>query len=62
MPIFLQKKKEAEEKFEAEKWQKIGEALESECGKKYPPATLQKKFKEVTKKNNAAAVVVKDDE
>lgn len=62
MPIFLEKKKEIEDRFEIEKWQRIADQIESHCGRKYPPATLQKKFKELSKKNNGAAIIVKDEE
>ncbi|EEP81402.1 predicted protein [Uncinocarpus reesii 1704] len=46
----LKVKKEIEDKFESEKWQRLAEALEQASGKKFPPLTLQKKFKELDKK------------
>jgi hypothetical protein len=46
----LKLKKEIEDKFENEKWYRIAEAIENDGGEKYPPAALQKKFKELQKK------------
>lgn len=37
-----------------EKWHKIAEAINSISGNKYSTATLQKKFKEITKKGQVA--------
>ena len=43
-------KKEVEDKFENEKWYRIAEAIKSSGGGKYPPAAVQRKFKEIQKK------------
>lgn len=43
-------KKEIEDKFENEKWHRVSEAIETAGGGKFPPAALQKKFKEINKK------------
>ncbi|EYE98700.1 uncharacterized protein EURHEDRAFT_374756 [Aspergillus ruber CBS 135680] len=45
----LQGKKELEEKWEHDKWQKIAEYVEMKGGNKYPAAAIQKKFKELSK-------------
>lgn len=50
----IRAKKEIEEKFEVEKWHKIAEAINSISGNKYSTTTLQKKFKEITKKGQVA--------
>ncbi|KAK2745675.1 hypothetical protein FQN57_003571 [Myotisia sp. PD_48] len=42
-------KTEIEIKFEAEKWTRIAEQMESDSGKKFSPVALQKQFKELTK-------------
>ncbi|KAL4803175.1 hypothetical protein BDV18DRAFT_163232 [Aspergillus unguis] len=47
-------KKEIEEKFETEKWHRIVEAVSQDGGGKYPAATLQKKFKEISKREATA--------
>jgi hypothetical protein len=49
-------KKEVEDKFEQEKWHKVGEAIEADGGQKYPATALQKKFKELAKKNGYVEV------
>ncbi|KAE8137880.1 hypothetical protein BDV38DRAFT_282490 [Aspergillus pseudotamarii] len=48
----LRLKKGIEEKFEQEKWSRLMEAIETDGGKKYPVAALQKKFKDLAKSNN----------
>ncbi|WEW57033.1 hypothetical protein PRK78_002492 [Emydomyces testavorans] len=48
--LLLKLKKEMEDKFETEKWQRIAEAMEQASGEKFPPLALQKKFKELEKK------------
>ncbi|KAL2002587.1 hypothetical protein VTN02DRAFT_6441 [Thermoascus thermophilus] len=45
--LILEAKKEIEERFKAEKWYKIAEVVEAKSGIKYPPAVIQKKFKEL---------------
>ncbi|KAE8354114.1 hypothetical protein BDV28DRAFT_147434 [Aspergillus coremiiformis] len=49
---FLRLKREVEERFQQEKWHKIAEAIEADGGRKYPVPALQKKFKELAKKDN----------
>lgn len=51
-PRLLQKKKEIEERFEVEKWQKIADGIEEIGGGKYPAAAVQKKYKEMVKNGN----------
>jgi hypothetical protein len=46
----VQVKKEIEDKIETEKWHRIAEGIAVLGGNKYPPAALQKKFKELSKK------------
>ncbi|EAW11986.1 uncharacterized protein ACLA_007450 [Aspergillus clavatus NRRL 1] len=53
----LKVKKEVEDKFEQEKWQKISEGVEADGGGKYPAMAIQKKIKELSKKGQAAASV-----
>ncbi|RJE27220.1 hypothetical protein PHISCL_00461 [Aspergillus sclerotialis] len=62
MPILLNAKKEIESQLESMKWQKIADLVEEKCGSKYPHTTLQKKFKEVTKKTNISASIIKDED
>ncbi|KAI1936915.1 hypothetical protein LOZ66_004424 [Ophidiomyces ophidiicola] len=50
--LMLKFKREAEEKFEAEKWHRIADSMEQASGEKFPPLTLQKKFREMEKKSN----------
>lgn len=58
----IQIKKDVEEKFEVEKWHKIAEGIEAKSGNKYPPAAVQKKFKELLKKRNTTSgTVVKEE-
>ncbi|PGH33683.1 hypothetical protein GX50_03510 [[Emmonsia] crescens] len=45
----LRFKKEIEEKFENDKWRSVSKAIGSAGGKEYPPAAVQKKFKELNK-------------
>lgn len=54
-------KKEVESQLESEKWQRIASGIDAKCGGKYPPAALQKKFKQLNK-NNSSAVVIKDED
>ncbi|ODM14572.1 hypothetical protein SI65_10058 [Aspergillus cristatus] len=61
----LQSKKEIEERFESEKWQKIANSIEVKGGNKYPSAAIQKKFKELSKRNvgsGVAATFMEEDE
>ena len=52
IPVLLQAKKNIEEKMEAEKWQRVADAIEEKTGNKYPSSAVQKKFKEVNKGGN----------
>lgn len=45
----MQAKKQIEDIFELEKWQKIAETIEAMGGGKYPSAAVHKKYKEVSK-------------
>lgn len=45
-------KKDIEEKFEIEKWQKIAAGIEARCGQKYPATAIQKKYKQLSKRVN----------
>lgn len=54
-------KKEVEDKFVQEKWHRIADGIQADGGKKYAVATLQKKFKELSKQNNGATISVKDE-
>lgn len=49
-PALLEPKKEIEDKFEIENWQKIADAVEVKRGSKYPSSTVQKKFKELSQR------------
>ncbi|KAH1580481.1 hypothetical protein KXW39_008769 [Aspergillus fumigatus] len=51
----LKVKKEIEEKFEQEKWHKIADSVAADGGNKYPASAIQKKFKELNKRTQAAA-------
>ncbi|KAK1142514.1 hypothetical protein N8T08_007876, partial [Aspergillus melleus] len=53
-PRLLHAKREVEERFESEKWTKIADQIISDGGKKYPPASLQKKYKAMMSAGNAA--------
>ncbi|ODH46593.1 hypothetical protein GX48_07332 [Paracoccidioides brasiliensis] len=57
----LRYKKEIEEKFEADKWRSVAEAIESNGGEKYPPTAVQKKFKELSKKMSNMAIRKEND-
>ncbi|KAL2014466.1 hypothetical protein VTN00DRAFT_1991 [Thermoascus crustaceus] len=57
----LEAKKEIEEKFESEKWHKIAEAVEAKSGNKYPPAAVQKKLKELSKRMPGTGNTAKDE-
>ncbi|KAL2867180.1 uncharacterized protein BJX67DRAFT_106955 [Aspergillus lucknowensis] len=48
-------KKDIEDKFEAEKWARLSEAISQDGGEKYPAAALQKKFKELSKAGGSAS-------
>ncbi|KAL5340380.1 hypothetical protein BJX70DRAFT_396885 [Aspergillus crustosus] len=52
----LRLKKEIEYKFETEKWHRIVEAIAQDGGNKYPPAALQKKFRELSRKSESASL------
>ena len=41
-PILLKLKKEIEDRFEVEKWQKIADGIADTSGNKYPSAAVQK--------------------
>ena len=49
MEKLLQVKKQVEQKFESEKWAMIAAGIQDMGGDKYPAATCQKKFKDLTK-------------
>ncbi|RHZ58138.1 uncharacterized protein CDV56_106007 [Aspergillus thermomutatus] len=57
----LKVKKEVEEKFEQEKWQKIAEGVAADGGNNYPANAIQKKFKELSKRAQAAAAAQTED-
>ncbi|KAK2756800.1 hypothetical protein FQN54_005246 [Arachnomyces sp. PD_36] len=57
----LKAKKEIEDKFETDKWHRIADAIEGAGGNKYPPAAVQKKFKELQKNGGATETGVKDE-
>ena len=40
---------------EAEKWQRVADAIEEKTGNKYPSSAVQKKFKEVNKGGSGLA-------
>ncbi|GFF51009.1 hypothetical protein IFM46972_09186 [Aspergillus udagawae] len=54
-------KKEVEEKFEQEKWHKIAEGVATDGGSNYPANAIQRKFKELNKRAQAAAAVETED-
>lgn len=54
-------KKEIEDKFEIEKWQKIADGIEARCGQKYPTTAIQKKYKQLSKGANASGPVANDE-
>ncbi|KAI9372648.1 hypothetical protein BJX61DRAFT_542518 [Aspergillus egyptiacus] len=61
----LRIKKEVEEKFEAEKWHRIADAIVADGGAKYPNTALAKKFKEISKGGGGGTAAVtgsKDEE
>lgn len=58
--VLFQSKKEIEDKFEAEKWQKIADSIEAKTGNKYPSTAVQKKYKTATKETKSFAVLVGD--
>ncbi|KAK5703564.1 hypothetical protein LTS12_028319 [Elasticomyces elasticus] len=58
--VLFQSKKEIEDKFEAEKWQKIADSIEAKTGNKYPSTAVQKKYKTATKETKGFAVLVGD--
>jgi hypothetical protein len=58
----LKVKKEIEDKFETEKWHRVADAIEGLGGSKYPPAAVQKKFKELTKKTTGLGVKEETDD
>lgn len=58
----MQSKKEIEDKFEVEKWQKIADSIEIKTGNKYPSSAVQKKHKELSKRLNGNGAAVKDEE
>lgn len=48
----MQLKKEIEDRFEVEKWQKIADGIVAASGNKYSSAAVQKKYKELVKNGN----------
>ncbi|KAL5356787.1 hypothetical protein BJX96DRAFT_171929 [Aspergillus floccosus] len=50
----LKFKKDIEDRFAQEKWHRLAEAIEADGGDKYPIASLQKKFKELSKNGVAS--------
>lgn len=56
----LQAKKEIEDRMEQEKWQRIAEVIEAKGGSKYPPATLQKRFKQLARSNESTTDSVQE--
>ena len=42
---------------ELEKWQRIADAIEAKGGSRYPSSAVQKKFKEMTRKNGAVGMM-----
>ena len=51
-PILLKLKKEIEDRFEVEKWQKIADGIATTRGNKYSSAAVLKKYKELVKNGN----------
>ncbi|ODM14569.1 hypothetical protein SI65_10055 [Aspergillus cristatus] len=60
--VLMQSKKEIEDKFEVEKWQKIADSIETKTGNKYPSSAVQKMYKELNRKSNGNGAAVKDEE
>ncbi|OJD18313.1 hypothetical protein AJ78_01626 [Emergomyces pasteurianus Ep9510] len=56
----LRFKKEIEDKFENEKWHSVSKAIGTAGGKTYPPAAVQKRFKELNK--NMSKMAIKQEE
>lgn len=56
-PILLKLKKEIEDRFEVEKWQKIADGIADTSGNKYPSAAVQKKYKELVKNGNGVVAM-----
>lgn len=54
-------KKDVEEKFEIEKWQKIADGIEARCGQKYPATAIQMKYKQLSKRVKTSGPVVNDE-
>lgn len=54
-------KKDVEEKFEIEKWQKIADGIETRCGQKYPATAIQMKYKQLSKRVKTSGPVVNDE-
>lgn len=50
-------KKEIEDRFEVEKWQKIADGIAATSGNKYPSAAVQKKYKEILKNGNGVVAM-----
>ena len=42
---------------ELEKWQRIGDVIEAKDGSRYPSPAVQKKFKEMARKDGAVGVM-----
>lgn len=42
---------------EQEKWQRIADAIEAKGGSRYPSSAVQKKFKDMVRKNGVAGSV-----
>ncbi|OAX77441.1 hypothetical protein ACJ72_08260 [Emergomyces africanus] len=56
----LRFKKEIEDKFENEKWHSVSKAIGSAGGNTYPPAAVQKRFKELNR--NMSKMVIKQEQ
>ncbi|PGG97395.1 hypothetical protein GX51_07365 [Blastomyces parvus] len=60
--LLLRFKQEIEEKFENEKWRSVAEAIGAAGGNKYPPAAVQKRFKELNKNMSRMDIGRKDND
>ncbi|EEH11707.1 conserved hypothetical protein [Histoplasma capsulatum G186AR] len=57
----LRFKREIEEKFENDKWRSVSDAIGAAGGKKYPPAAVQKRFKELNKNMSRMEIGLKEE-
>lgn len=53
----MQLKKEIEDRFAVEKWQKIADGITATSGNKYSSAAVQKKYKELAKNGNGVVAM-----